>query len=238
MWLRLRPSRLAAAAAAGRDGGNEAVTIQRTDPRKGPLDKETAVKLAVLSLALLVGSLMLAAHAASQSAGQTQFSFHPGIAISSGCPVSMKLEHSGLLQLRKVRKAPGTPGTQPYRGFRTELQLLLTALPDAHSNPRQIAGARLTAYGYNGNPSVILISGNVDPSSEIAKTMDVKFAPGGDRTVSANLLLPGFAAARSIDLDSITYADGSTWTPAAGQRCTVTPDPFMLVDARVVSAPR
>jgi hypothetical protein len=43
---------------------------------------------------------------------------------------------------------------------------------------------------------------------------------------------PGLTAVVSIELMSVKYSDGSTWTPAQGKTCRVAPDPLMLVTQR------
>jgi hypothetical protein len=43
------------------------------------------------------------------------------------------------------------------------------------------------------------------------------------------MLFKGFTSVRWIDLDSITYADGSMWHSSPQRKCQVVPDRFMLV---------
>jgi len=41
--------------------------------------------------------------------------------------------------------------------------------------------------------------------------------------------VPGLSAVSMIDLNSVTYSDGSTWKLAAGSVCSSRIDPMMLV---------
>jgi hypothetical protein len=53
----------------------------------------------------------------------------------------------------------------------------------------------------------------------------------GNRPITTDLSLSHFTAVTSIDLDSITYADGSTWRSASAGACSVVPDKRMLIAA-------
>jgi hypothetical protein len=68
--------------------------------------------------------------------------------------------------------------------------------------------------------------------SDAARTFDVSFSTAPAKEASADLWLPGFSAAYSVDLIALTYADGSTWKPAGGQTCRTPIDGVMLVDGR------
>ena len=60
--------------------------------------------------------------------------------------------------------------------------------------------------------------------------LTVALAEWGEPGVSGDFRLPGFVSADRIDLQSITYEDGSTWKLAGKESCRVAPDPIMLVD--------
>ena len=45
------------------------------------------------------------------------------------------------------------------------------------------------------------------------------------------MLFQGFTSIRWITLDSLTYADGTTWHPAAHKSCSIIPNRFMAVAA-------
>lgn len=46
---------------------------------------------------------------------------------------------------------------------------------------------------------------------------------------SADVWVPGLTGVSSIELVSLEYADGTTWTPSGVDRCRFTPDPLMLI---------
>jgi hypothetical protein len=59
--------------------------------------------------------------------------------------------------------------------------------------------------------------------------MDVSFATEESGTLVAEIALAGFTAVKSIKLEALRYADGTSRDLAGVNLCTVTPDPFMLV---------
>jgi hypothetical protein len=61
------------------------------------------------------------------------------------------------------------------------------------------------------------------------QTLTVSFTPNGDHTVKADVWAPGLTAVVSVELLSVKYTDGSTWTPVQGHACRVTPDHMMLI---------
>jgi hypothetical protein len=66
-------------------------------------------------------------------------------------------------------------------------------------------------------------------TDDLAKALDVAFVPDDEKSVSADLLLPGFTSVTAIELQSVTYQDGTTWSVADHLACRVAPDPLMLI---------
>lgn len=58
-------------------------------------------------------------------------------------------------------------------------------------------------------------------------SLDVK----GNGHASSDLSLRRFTSVTSVDLNSLTYADGATWQASSPGACSVVPDPLMLVSA-------
>jgi hypothetical protein len=67
-----------------------------------------------------------------------------------------------------------------------------------------------------------------DDSDSVLK-LPVEFTAGDNKDVFADLWVPGMTAVHSIELNSVTYADGSAWKLPAGPACRTIPDPMMLV---------
>ena len=182
-------------------------------------------RTACLAFAFLLCSVV----SPSQNTGQLQDQMNfvivaPDVA---ACPAVMNARHEGGLHLRVLVK--GDPAPQ------TGLPILLTL---AGGRSAQITRATVTVHGLsfhgmNGTWEPLQIRTAHKGSGEVSKTMDAVFTPGEEKTASAKLVLPGFTSVSSIVLDSVSYADGSTWKPAPHRACQVAPDPFMLVDAQM-----
>jgi hypothetical protein len=69
-------------------------------------------------------------------------------------------------------------------------------------------------------------------SSDAARTLDVSFPANTSKDNSAILWVPGLTAVQAIELNSLTYADGSTWKIASGNVCRSPVDALMLVGNR------
>jgi hypothetical protein len=181
-------------------------------------------RIACLAIAFLLFSVASPSQSASQAQNQMNFVIvAPDIA---ACPAVMNARHEGGLHLRVLVKGEPAP--------EIGLPLVLTL---AGGRSAQITRATVTVHGLsfqgmNGTWEPLQIHTAHKGSGEVSKTMDAVFAPGEEETASAKLVLPGFTSVRSIVLDSVSYADGSSWKPAPHRACQVAPDPFMLVAAQ------
>jgi hypothetical protein len=180
-----------------------------------------------LSLAVTMASAQEAARStAHQNNAQQSSKDFVMVLPASTCPVSMHAlqgRGSGLVAVRDEK---------PIEGSSQRVHLIL-------SNPRSavVAGAKVKVFGLSGKNRLERTSAhsldltNREGASDLARTLDVTFAPEGDKDVSTDLVLPGFTSVRSIELESLTYKDGSTWAVAGQQACHVAPDAMMLIAA-------
>jgi hypothetical protein len=60
-------------------------------------------------------------------------------------------------------------------------------------------------------------------------TLTVRLAEWGEPGVSGDFRLPGFVTASRVDLQAVTYKDGSNWKLAGTETCRVAPDLVMRV---------
>lgn len=143
------------------------------------------------------------------------------------CPVSMHALQGAGTGLVAVH------GDQRMAGFSQRIHLILTK-----PKSTKIAVAKVKVFGLSGKNRVERASANQlgltnqQPAFDLTRTLDVTFTPEGERDVATDLVLPGFTSVLSIQLESLTYKDGSTWTVAGRQACRVAPDPMMLVADR------
>ncbi|HEY1161137.1 MAG TPA: hypothetical protein VGE83_10925 [Terracidiphilus sp.] len=173
-------------------------------------------RAAAVSFALLFGSIALAAQTASHS--QTIIVRLP--AGTSVCPVSVHAQQAAGGETLAVKNA------RP-KGVAQLLHLILTN-PDSG----QIVAAKVTVHGLTAKGRLTQTLSNQDDSSDAARTLDVTFAAGPGKDVSADLWTPGLSAVKTIDLNSVTYGDGSTWKLAAGMTCRTLIDATMLIGNR------
>jgi len=185
-----------------------------------------------LSIVLLLGSATLAAQAAGQSAqsktgaqksAPSKTVLQIQVIDPSACPVQMRAQHGGGGAMVKVRPSdPEAPANQmPSQRIRLTL---------SKANSAAITAATVTVHGFTGKARVIPVESLTQDSSDGAKTIDVAFSPDAAGQAASDFRAPGFTAVTRIDLESVTYADGTTWK-SDGRVCSVVPDGLMPVSA-------
>jgi hypothetical protein len=175
-----------------------------------------------------VGAAMMAAQAVNQYHPQKFDSQTQGKAIQvlqapagSSCPVLFNAKQGsggGLVAARK----PGPPEPEIS-------QSIFLSISDTHSSA--VTGARVTVHGLTPKSRFLPIELGTDGPAQTSRSLSVSFSKDAMGETGAGLLLHGFSAVFSIDVDTIMYADGSTWKSGEGL-CRVVPDPMMLVSAR------
>jgi hypothetical protein len=136
------------------------------------------------------------------------------------CPVSLRAQHGatgGMVQANKsLPKGPA--------------QLLHLTLINPDS--RQIVSARLSVRGVSGKPRVTqALSNPGNGDADTVRTREVQFSSAPGNTATGDLWVPGMTAVLTIELTSVTFADGSTRTFTPQDACRVAPDLKMLVAA-------
>jgi hypothetical protein len=159
-------------------------------------------------------------------------------ATGTACPVGLEATHGRSLPVSinaspalppPPRQGPAINGRMvvlpppPPPAINQQIHLVMTNLVS-----RDIVSARFTAYGFSNKRRAIYAGAQVpDLTSTVNVTVDVK----GNGHASSDLSLKDFTAVASIDLNSITYADGSAWRSSSPGACSVTPNMVMLVAA-------
>ncbi len=153
--------------------------------------------------------------------GQAATSVYRAPAVAPACPVSMRAQQRWGGDL--VAADAGSDARP--KGIAQRLELIATN-PDS----KRITRARVTVHGLAPKGRVTQLASR--ERSDAVKTFDVKFTAGTGKDVIALLRVPGMAVVLSIGLESVTYADGSTWRLADGPSCRTVPDPMMLISGR------
>jgi hypothetical protein len=137
----------------------------------------------------------------------------------STCPVGFYAGHSNsLTQLRAQDARPGL------------ISQSLNVRMD-NSTRHDIVSAQITVHGLS--PHYRLTPANADAAAngDLTKHMQLDLTVDAGRHGDTDLRIYGFTSVQRIDLDSLTYADGTTWTASAERRCSVAPNGMMLVAA-------
>ena len=173
-------------------------------------------------LVLLCSTVILRGQAGSEKQLKLEELIRASQAIQAGtsaaCPVSVRAQHgtgAGMLEAKGA----------PPKGVGQAVHLSV-----ADPERRQIVAANVTVRGLSNKARMVPVQSN-QPVSDASRTMDVRFILDDDRE-RADLRVPGLSATSSVELNSVAYADGSTWKAEAGSVCRTPIDGFMLVDMR------
>ena len=147
----------------------------------------------------------------------------------ASCPVGMQARHGAGVPVSmnagpSINGSPIAPNSPAFTHTRTQrIHLTMTNLLS-----REIVSAQFVVHGYSNKGRAMNLA-NSSPEPDLAKTVDVVLDVKGKSEASSDLSLSRFTAVTSIDLKSITYADGNTWNTPSAEACSVTPDLIMLV---------
>jgi hypothetical protein len=170
--------------------------------------------------------LAIAAEAISAAQNAAPFPRQPGMVSYTPlptCPIDMHVRQGIGSKMMAVDKH----GSQ-VEMFAARLKLLLRDLrPDRPA--QQMVNATVTVHGLNGAEQIVPADARPNRSSEAVKTLTVRLTPDGDPEVSGDLRLPGFTAILMVDLDSVTYDDGTVVRFSGSSVCHAPPDMLMLV---------
>lgn len=155
---------------------------------------------------------------ASAALSQTvYFSSQP---VQASCPIELTASWDGTFKLLPVTPRGKGRSTSDER----RLQITLR-------NPKaEVASARVTVHGFpveaRLQPAVLYFSS--DPA-EITKTIALDLLVAVGQSARFDLPLARFGTVTSIDLDSLTYADGLIWRPERHSACRAVGVPVDIV---------
>ena len=144
-----------------------------------------------------------------------------GNAAEPSCPISMRAQQrtsaTGLMRAGDWKAA--VPGQRIHL--------------DVDRGPNAVTAIQITVRGTTARPRVYTAQSQQVRSDAVKSfTLTADGASADGAAISSDLLLRGFTSVQSVNLDSVSYDDGSIWTPAGGKGCSVAPDPLMLVSSR------
>ena len=138
---------------------------------------------------------------------------------AQSCPVGFTARHAEAGTMVQVR--PGSKAPQP--GYR------LTFTPAVS---RSLTQAKVTLHGISG--AHVISAGakdNNDSAGEAAESFTVAPSSGANHLFHATVYAEKLTGVQWVELNEVTYADGSQWHESAGSLCRVAPNGFMLVAA-------
>lgn len=146
---------------------------------------------------------------------------------ASACPLDMRVRQG----VGGKTMAVDENGAQ-VEIFAARLKLLLNDARPNRTNERMVK-ARVTVRGWNGKEQILPAGSARESAWDQARiTLTVSLTGGGLPEASADLMLPGFTAARIVELESVTFDDGDVWSFAGSSSCRVAPDLYMPVSDR------
>lgn len=138
---------------------------------------------------------------------------------TGACPVGFSARHANVGALLNV-----SPATKP-RGPAYNLRFV----------PRDggaITQVRITLHGISGHHVIPAGNGPHAASNETSEAFTLPLSSNG-RDLFTSVVYPGkLTGVTSVELNELTYADGTKWHETADARCEIAPNGYMLVAGR------
>jgi hypothetical protein len=167
----------------------------------------------LITSALLLGSAALLA----QSSSNVVIITSP---TSQNCPVGLAARHSSQGAVRQIGQHP----------IHSQIGYTVTFTP---ANLRSITQAQLTFHGISGAHIIPAGSDNSGNATE-----DLTVAPtAADHRFESVVYAQKLTGVQWIELDDLTFADGTHWHKSPTSACIAAPNGFMLVNAEAPSHP-
>jgi hypothetical protein len=159
--------------------------------------------------------------------------------ISTDCPVGIRAQPSatgGRIDVvvdTKVPEAAGTPGVVQMRPTVTRVsQRLHFLFLLKNSGALGITGLEMTVHGTTAEGRVLPVASASGERGTIARKLSLKVTMAAGADTTKDVAFNGFTSMQLIDLDSVSYADGTSWHPSVGHTCSVEPSHLLLVGGR------
>lgn len=102
-------------------------------------------------------------------------------------------------------------------------------LNDRSKSDRHMVKARVQVRGLGDSAKLLPVGSKPDGGPDMAMTVTIPLIAGTGPGFAGDLVLPGFTAALSVELKSVTLDNGEVWS-FKNQACRVAPEMLMLVD--------
>jgi hypothetical protein len=143
------------------------------------------------------------------------------------CPVGLEVEQNGsLVPYENTKFGPSTE-SDPADGIHQRSQRFDFKI--TNFLPHEIVNAQITAHAFSEKWRVFSVPA---PTPDLWQTVDVAFDVTGNGSATREVSFAHFPAIRTFDVDSVTYADGSTWHASSPGACSVAPRGPMRISAQ------
>jgi hypothetical protein len=137
-------------------------------------------------------------------------------AASDGCPIGLSAERrSDMLMLR----ADDSRQSEPAQGLHITFN---------HREEPQIESVEITVYG--ATSKLRALPAATSSSDEISKTFQLQRTQGSEGLQEASIWMHKVGSLTRVELTSITYADGTTWSELKSSQCRAVPSNLMLIN--------
>jgi hypothetical protein len=180
-------------------------------------------RVAVFVLMGLMGSCIVSAQGvAPQADASAARAFISSNGLSGmNCPISLRARPASGLNVVVVK--------HPQKIQVPFQQLHLTF---GNWQSREIVSVSVTIRGFDATPRLILGADRLQDPSALAKAIDLKLNVANGKKAERDVTLESFATISRVDLESVEYADGTSWKASPQQSCHIIPDRFLLVGAQ------
>ena len=146
------------------------------------------------------------------------------------CPVGISARRGlgvGAVAVDNDKPDRNGPNDRINRGEASQqLQILMLNLKAVG-----VTGAQITAHGTAPGAGRVIPAGDADGATA-TQTVYLKLAVGAGGEGSTDVRFRGFTSISLLDLDAVSFADGTSWHSAAGHTCEIVPSRFMLVNSQ------
>jgi hypothetical protein len=137
------------------------------------------------------------------------------------CPIGLQVDHGKFFVERRTDYGSGLNEGTPSATAMQRIHLAMT-----NPSAREIVEMQITVHGYSDKDRALtLTSGGPDLTRKITLERDIE----GKGQASSDLSLKGFTAVTSVDVDALSYADGSSWKATASGVCNVPSNSLMRI---------
>ena len=124
----------------------------------------------------------------------------------SKCPVGLEVEQNGSLVAHKSTYSGPDTKSDPVDGVHQRSQQFEFKM--TNFLPHEIGSAKITAHAFSNKLRVFSVPA---PTPDLWQTVDIAFDVKGNDSATRELSFAHFPPIRTFDVNSVTYADGSTW---------------------------